>query len=77
MARGISLQEAGKRYIKKSIMAYLSGGKNTSEKWIIGILESSGGGLEKIKSAILECKRYGGKERYDFLARHYGIENSP
>lgn len=75
MARGISLQEAGKRYIKKSIIAYLSNERNTNEKWIIGILESSGGGLEKIKSAILECKGYGDKERYDFLAKYYEIEN--
>ena len=58
----ILAKEAGKKWVKKSLQAYLEGEKDL--RWIIGILQ--GVSKEEIK-ILLQVQPYGLKERRDEL----------
>ncbi len=56
-----SIQEATRRYVKKSVMAFLEGEKDL--RWISGVLRHSGLAKEPTKAILLSLGDYGDRGR--------------
>jgi hypothetical protein len=68
------IEQIAHNYARKSIMAFLECEKNTSEKWVIGIIGSSGVGSGEIESIITSLEGYGNPERYKFLKEFFRMD---
>ena len=66
-----TVQEAGKKYTKKSFMAFLEGQPSCDEKWVMGIVRASE--PQDIVDALNSLSAYKNKDRFEFLRRACGV----
>ena len=66
-----TVQEAGKKYTKKSLMAFLEGHPNCNENWVMGVIRASS--ADDITEALKSLSSYGNKDRFEFLRRACGV----
>lgn len=64
MARGISIEESGRRYAEKSLRCFIEGGKYARDgkaksiRWLVGVINSSGATLVELKEILDKARRY-------------------
>ncbi|GEM_PF-4126801 len=64
MARGILIEEAGRRYVEKSLRCFIEGGKYARDgkaksiRWLIGVINSSGATSVELRETIDKARRY-------------------
>jgi hypothetical protein len=68
-----STQEATRRYVKKSAMAFLEGEKDL--KWITGVLRHSGLAKEPTMAILLPLRDYGNPVRAQALFSWFESSN--
>lgn len=62
MPKGVSVEEAGRRYAEKSLRCFIDGGKYArngkpqSIQWLIGVINSSGATANELKDMLDEAR---------------------
>lgn len=64
MPRGVSVEEAGRRYAEKSLRCFIEGGKYARDgkpksiRWLIGVINSSGATTNELKDMLDKARYY-------------------
>ncbi len=67
-----TLQEAGKRYTKKSLVAFLEEQHpKCNENWVMGVIRASE--PQDVVDALNSFSMYGNRDRFEFLRRVCGV----